>query len=76
MEVSTLFRWEIWTHSMIPYALIVSDQKVAQAIVSGHRLEPPAGCPAPIFAVMQASREDSCLSGHFIVVPIAAFSPG
>ena len=66
----------MWTHSIIPYTLIALDREVAQAIISGHRLEPPAGCPAPIFAVMQASRENSCLSDHFIVIPITAFSPG
>ena len=76
MGFAHLIWWENFTYIMIPYALILSDQEVAQAIVSGHHLEPPAGCTASIFAVMQASREDSCLSGHFIVVPIAAFSPG
>ena len=48
--------WEMFTHGMVPYALISSDSEVAERVIAGDRLErplQPTECPEGVFSTMQ-----------------------
>jgi len=48
--------WELFTHGMVPYALISSDSEVAERVIGGDRLErplQPTECPEGLFSTMQ-----------------------
>jgi len=48
--------WEMFTHGMVPYALISSDSEVAERVIGGDRLErplQPTECPEGVFSTMQ-----------------------
>jgi tyrosine-protein kinase Srms len=45
--------WEVFTFARIPYLDMSDDELQRQVFVHGHRLPPPALCPAGVYALMQ-----------------------
>ena len=51
--------WELMTDAEIPYALVPSDETVAERVIAGMRLSEPPNCPAWLWTLMLSCWADT-----------------